>query len=165
MTEDDDQVDDCEWFDDYWRGLLRVDGSAGLRRADRVLPATVGRSPDDPNAVTDLVEAYVLAGQFEQAIEFAGPYYEADPESFDFQATIWTPWQVWERRGTIFLGNRRRRRCLHVGRRIGRVPSSPAPNAGRDRCSSCTNCFLAALIFCFRRMTCCGNSSRMNASW
>ncbi len=88
MTEDDDQVDECEWFDDYCE-----DCSELMDRKDYVgliarCRQRLEQWPNDSYAVSALADAYVLAGQFEQAIEFAGPYYEADPEDFDLQACI-----------------------------------------------------------------------------
>ena len=88
MIDDDYVVAECEWFDDYaedFSTLLDQRDYAGLIRRCR---QRFERYPDDPYAVDDLADAYVQAGQFEQAIAFVRPYYEAEPDSFDFQHCI-----------------------------------------------------------------------------
>jgi hypothetical protein len=85
---DDDVIDDSEWFDDYCEQcseLIERQDYAGLIRACQ---QRLERYPHDPYAVTDVADAYVRAGQFEQALAFLGPYYEADPESYDLQACL-----------------------------------------------------------------------------
>jgi hypothetical protein len=83
-----DEVDEVEWFDVYCENhseLMQRQDYAGLIRLCR---QRLKRHPHDPYAVTDVADAYVQAGQFEQSLAFAGPYYEADPESYDLQACI-----------------------------------------------------------------------------
>jgi len=69
---DDDVADEIEWWDVYCEQcsqLMDRQDYAGLIRCCR---QQWERCPDSHCAVIDLAQAYVLAGQFEQAIEFVG---------------------------------------------------------------------------------------------
>lgn len=81
-------VADCEWFDVYCEehsALLHRRDYEGLLQLCRL---RLARSPHDSSAAAEVAEAYVLAGRCAEALAFVRPYYEADPENFDFQACI-----------------------------------------------------------------------------
>jgi hypothetical protein len=88
MIDEDDLADEVESSDLYCEEcseLMDRQDHAGLIRCCR---QRWERHPDDPCAVADVADAHVRAGQFEQAIAFVRPYYDADPDNFDFQASI-----------------------------------------------------------------------------
>ena len=85
---DDDVVEECEWFDEYVEGCCQLTDRQDYAGLMRLCRQRLERFPDDHGAALDVADAYVQAGQFEEAIAFVRPYYEADPEDFDFQHCI-----------------------------------------------------------------------------